>query len=304
MSNLYQRRILDGDALTHITPDHLDLSLEQLRTRLWAHLRNKVHGLSYSAYLPGQGPEQQSQLSQAQIRARMEIIAPYCRWIRTFSCTDGNELAPAIAKSLGLKTLVGAWIGDDRDKNEREVAALIELARRGEADQVAVGNEVLLREDLPEAELLEIIARVKEALPDVPVGYVDAYYLFEDHPRLVDACDVLFINCYPFWEKFELNASIGAMREMVARAQRISTGKPIVISETGWPTEGSAVGAAVPSDANALIYALNAFEWTTEQDIPLFYFSSFDEQWKAGPEGDCGASWGFWDQQGAPKNGA
>jgi len=303
MSNLYQRRILDSDAITAIAPNHLELSAEQLRARLWSQLRSKVHGLSFSAYLPGQGPEEQSQLSPAQIRARMEIIAPYCRWIRTFSCTDGNEFAPAIARELGLKTLVGAWIGDDADKNEREVSALIELARRGEADQVAVGNEVLLRGDLPEDELLQMITRVKQALPDVPVGYVDAYYLFEDHPRLVDACDVLFINCYPFWEKFELKASIGAMREMVARVRRINKGKPIVISETGWPTQGSPVGAAVPSDTHALLYALNTFEWTTEQDIPLFYFSSFDEQWKAGPEGDCGAFWGFWDQEGAPKHG-
>jgi len=47
---------------------------------------------------------------------------------------------------------------------------------------VAIGNEVLLREDMSEDELLAHIQHVKAALPGVPVGYVDAYYLFEKHP--------------------------------------------------------------------------------------------------------------------------
>ena len=38
------------------------------------------------------------------------IIKPYTKWIRTFSCTEGNERIPVLAKQLGLKTLVGAWL--------------------------------------------------------------------------------------------------------------------------------------------------------------------------------------------------
>ena len=32
-----------------------------------------------------------------------------------------------------------------------------------------------------------------------------------------------------------------------------------------------------------------------KQGIEMFYFSSFDESWKEGPEGDVGAYWGLWD---------
>lgn len=234
----------------------------------------------------------------------MQIIAPHCEWIRTFSCTDGNQLAPRVAHELGLKTLVGSWVGDDRDKNQVEQEALLEIVRAGHADLVAVGNEVLLREDLPEDELIGLIEAVKQACPGVPVGYVDAYYLFDQHPRLVEACDVLYVNCYPFWEKFSLEASIGLMRQMVARAQAVAQGKPVMISETGWPTSGANVGAAAPSPDNAAVYALEAFEWTAAEQIPLFYFSAFDEAWKTGPEGDCGDSWGFWDEEGGRKDGA
>lgn len=304
MSIPQKNRLMDGAGLIEVTPNYLGDSVEALQARLSGLLDAGVHGLCFSAYLDGEGPEKKSQLSEAQIRARMEIIAPHCDWIRTFSCTDGNELAPKIAHEMGLKTMVGAWVGDEADKNEVELDAIIEVARAGHADMVAVGNEVLLRGDLDEDALIEMIQRVKQALPGVPVGYVDAYYLFAEHPRLVEACDVLFINCYPFWEKFSLEQSVGAMREMVERVRAVAGDKPIVISETGWPTAGTPVGEAVPSPANALIYALNAFEWTAEQDIPLLYFAAFDEVWKAGPEGDCGAYWGFWDKEGKRKNGA
>ncbi|MDR7831014.1 hypothetical protein RIU52_02885 [Riemerella anatipestifer] len=32
-----------------------------------------------------------------------------------------------------------------------------------------------------------------------------------------------------------------------------------------------------------------------DEGIPCFYFSSFDESWKVGAEGDVGAHWGLWD---------
>lgn len=279
------------------------LSQAQLVARLGEVLGAKLHGLSFSAYLDGQGPDLRTQLSPAQVRQRLELVAPYTRWVRSFSCTDGNEHVPPIAKALGLQTLVGAWLGDDRETNERELAGLISLARAGHVDLAAVGNEVLLREDLDEDELLEAIARVKVALPGVRVGYVDAYYLFCEHPRLVDACEVLLVNCYPFWEEYSLERSLAAMKEMYARVARVSGGKPVVISETGWPSAGTPVGDAEPSERNALLYALNTFAWTQGAGIDLFYFSAFDEAWEAGAEGGCGPHWGFWDTEGRPKYG-
>jgi glucan 1,3-beta-glucosidase len=161
-------------------------------------LKGKIHGLCFSPFLDGQGPD--SVVEAAQILERMTVIAPYVNWIRTFSCCKGSELMPEIAHQLGLKTLVGAWLGTDDAINEQEIEAVIAVGKAGHADRIAVGNEVLLREDMDEDKLLSYIQRVKEALPGVEVGYVDAYYLFEKHPRVTAACDVIFANCYPFWE--------------------------------------------------------------------------------------------------------
>ncbi|MEI2419989.1 hypothetical protein V6O07_06925, partial [Arthrospira platensis SPKY2] len=136
--------------------------------------------------------------------------------------------------------LVGIWLDEDREANERELANGIELARAGLVDILAVGNEVLLRGDLSEDELLEYLHRVKQAVPGVPVGYVDAYFKFVDHPRVTAACDVLLANCYPFWEGCPAEHALLYMKDMYWRAVRVAGGKPVIISETGWPNIGTA----------------------------------------------------------------
>ena len=97
-----------------------------------------MHGICFSPYLDDQKPG--SVLSEEQIRLKLELISPHAQWIRIFSCTDGNEMIPRIAREYGFKTLVGAWLGEDLEKNEEEIANLIQIAKAGFADLVAVGH--------------------------------------------------------------------------------------------------------------------------------------------------------------------
>jgi exo-beta-1,3-glucanase (GH17 family) len=256
-------------------------------------LEQGMHGLCYSAYEEGQKPG--SILTEEQIRRRMAVIAPYTKWVRSFSCIEGNELIPVVAREFGLKTLVGAWLGEDQALNEKEIAGLIKLAKEGYVDIASVGNEVMYRKDLTEEALLEYIARVKEALLDIPVGYVDAYYEFSARPRITAACDVILANCYPYWEGSHIDYSLVHAKQMYYQASHAGKGKHVIITETGWPSQGTGLDDAQPSRANALRYFLNMQKWSAEENIDLFYFTSFDESWKVGAEGDVGAYWGLWD---------
>ncbi len=262
-------------------------------------LKDGIHGLCFSAYLEGQAPG--SILSEQQIRERIEIIKPFTKWVRTFSCTDGNELVPAIAKKMGLKTLVGAWLSDDKEKNDEEIGNLINVVKAGHADLVAVGNEVLYREELTEKELLAYIKKVKEEVPEAQVGYVDAYYEFVNRPLIAEACDVIYANCYPFWEGCHIDYSHVYMQNMYYQAMQAGKGKRVIISETGWPNKGTAFEASEPNTENALRYFINTQSWSKEQGIEVMYFSVFDESWKIGTEGDVGGSWGLWDKDGKLK---
>ena len=258
-------------------------------------LENGLHGLCFSLYEDGQKPG--DIITEQQVRRRIKILQPYVKWIRSFSCTDGNEFIPQTAREHGLNTLVGAWLGDDPKVNEREIAGLIELAKDGLVDIAAVGNEVMYRKDLTEDELLAFMQRVREEIPnEIPVGYVDAYYEFSVRPRITEMCDIILANCYPYWESCHMDYSLLHMKQMYAQALSAGNGKKVIITETGWPSQGTNLNNAFPTPENAIKYFINTQVWAAKEDIEVFYFSSFDESWKVGPEGDVGAYWGLWDK--------
>lgn len=274
--------------------DASKISYKEIHEYFNAYLDKGIHGIGFSAYEEGQKPG--DELTLKQVQRRMAILKPSIKWIRSFSCIQGNDLIPIVAKRMGIKTLVGAWLGDDLEKNEQEIEGLIKLAKDGYVDIAAVGNEVMYRKDLTEEQLLGYIQRVKDAVPGVPVGYVDAYYEFEDRPAITEICDVILANCYPFWEGCAIEYSLLYMKDMFRRTQKVAGDKKVIITETGWPNRGQIFHGAEPSQENAIRYFLNTQQWGQADDIDIFYFSSFDESWKVGTEGDVGAFWGLWDK--------
>jgi len=271
-----------------------NLSESELKKRWLDALKNGITGICFSLYEDGQEPG--DIITKEQVQRRIDIIKPYTNWVRSFSCIEGNEHIPELAHKNGLKTMVGAWLSDDIAANELEIKGLIDLAKKGYVTIAAVGNEVMYRGELSEEQLLAYIFRVKEAVPNIEVGYVDAYYEFTDHPKIVEACDVILSNCYPYWEGTSFDDSLGHMQHMFNQATEAARGKKVIITETGWPSKGENFKGAVPSEASAMKYFINTQIWAKNDDIDVFYFSSFDESWKVGAEGDVGAYWGLWDK--------
>jgi GPH family glycoside/pentoside/hexuronide:cation symporter len=274
--------------------DFTTKSTSEIKEMFLKTLNRGLHGICFSPYLEGQNVG--DILTKEQIQKRMDVIAPYTEWIRSFSCTEGNQHIPQAARNKGLKTLVGAWISNDKANNEREIAGLIRLAEQGLVDIAAVGNEVLMRNELTEQEIIDYIVKIKKALPQIPVGYVDAYYKFHEHPGLVDACDLILANCYPFWEGARIDQASPYLHQMYSITKNIAKGKPVIITETGWPDAGSTNKGAIPSPENSMKYFINVNNWMSEEEVKIFYFSSFDESWKIHHEGEVGERWGIWDK--------
>lgn len=286
-------------AYSQITTQGLNTSehtSEELKTLWRKTLAEGMHGICFSMYEDGQRPG--DTITESQVERRVLTLKPYTKWIRSFSCVEGNEHVPRMAKKHGLKTLVGAWLSDDKADNEAEIESLIQLAKQGYVDVAAVGNEVLYRNDLSLEELISYIQHVKEALSglNIPVGYVDAYYEFSRHPIIVEHTDVILANLYPFWEGCPIEYALGHMQAMYGQVADAAQGKPILITETGWPSQGGGHQGAIASDTAAMKYFIDTMKWTKKNNIPIFYFSSFDESWKVGPEGEVGAYWGLWDK--------
>jgi len=278
-----------------LTGINSDTPLPKLREMFREILESGMHGLCFSLYEDGQKPG--DQIGEEQVRRRIEILSQHTKWIRSFSCTEGNEFIPKIAKEYGLKTLVGAWLGSDIKKNVAEIEGLKKMADEGWVDIAAIGNEVMYRGDLTEEQLLSYMYDFKKEYPNVQMGYVDAYYEFTNRPKITEACDIILSNCYPFWEGCHIDYSLPYIKDMYHQAKAADLGKKVIITETGWPSEGGGFEASLASEENFLRYFINAQQWCLKEDIEMFYFSSFDESWKTDDEGDVGAYWGLWDKK-------
>ena len=123
-------------SLAGVQVDALDR--EGLKEQSRVLLNEKMHGICFSPYEGVQKPG--DPISEAQIRRKLALLQPYTKWVRVFSCTQGNEQIPVLAREYGLYTLVGAWLGDDLEKNEEEIIIynlfealeeLIEDSRKG-----------------------------------------------------------------------------------------------------------------------------------------------------------------------------
>jgi glucan 1,3-beta-glucosidase len=265
-----------------------------------------LHGLNFSPNFGAAIQDKKTGEPADELEQWMRIVAPYTRWIRTFD--SGNRLADAgaIAHRLDLKAAVSAWLGPERDEaertaNERSIAQLIDQGQQGHVDLAIVGSEVLFRGDLLAEQLLSYLLQVKQALPNIPVTTADTYQHLLDHPEILEAIDTVFMNHYAYWEGIGIQEAIPALNSAYRDLVNASRGKPIIVSESGWPTCGETRGEAVASAENAKYFLLDFKSWAETNQVGYFYFEAFDEPWKAGTEGPQGACWGLWDQYGNPK---
>ncbi len=149
-----------------------------------------------------------------------------------------------------MKVMLGAWIGGERDKNERELARVIELARRypETVRAVIVGNEVLLRREQPPSELAAMIRRVRDAVT-VPVTYADVWEFWRKHPEVAEAVDFVTIHILPYWEDepLAIGEAIPHVEDIWRQMSAEFAGKPVFIGEAGWPSAGRMREGALPS---------------------------------------------------------
>ena len=274
--------------------DYIKASLDTKIRSFKSQFEKGLHGICFSAYNEFQNPG--DTITKEQIVKRLEVIKGHTQWIRTFSCTNGHELIPQLAKEMGFKTLVGAWISSDIENNEKELDSLKTLLSQGFVDMASVGNEVLFRNDISADVLYDYIGQIKKVAGNIPTGYVDVYYEVIKHPKLSEISDILMINCYPYWEGADIQFASLYIQEMYHKVAQISGGKKIVITETGWPSKGQTVKDAVPSNENVMRYFAEISEWGSSKNVEIFYFSSFDESWKIHFEGWAGTAWGLWDK--------
>ncbi len=254
-----------------------------------------LSGLAFSPYLDG--PPGERSVTEAEVRERLQRVAPYTERILVYGTSFGLDLVPPIAKELGLEVYGSAWINANHADNEREIARLVELVRQGHVDVAVVGLEVLLRGDVTEAQLLQYISDVRGQVPGaVPIAYEDVYNVLSEHPAVINAVDQVLANIYPFHEGASIDRAMRGVHCAFDFVKRRAVGKPVLVGETGWPSGGNTKRSAVPDLVNAARYFQEFVSWARSESVEYFYFAAFDEEWKVTAGTGYNAHWGIWDK--------
>jgi exo-beta-1,3-glucanase (GH17 family)/cellulose synthase/poly-beta-1,6-N-acetylglucosamine synthase-like glycosyltransferase len=266
-----------------------------LRTQATApNISRQLSSVSYSPFAHSDHPDSTDRPTAAQIRADLKAIAPFTKAIRTYSSTGGAELVPPIAAEFGLRVTVGAWIGKDQARNEREIRAAIDLARHNSnVDAVVVGNETIYRGELTIPQLIALIKQAKQSSP-VPVTTGEIGSVWLDHPELASAVDFVAAHVLPYWNGVAASQATDYTLEFYDKLRRALPGKRIVIAEFGWPSAGYNFQAADPGRIEQAVVVRNFVSAAEAYGIDYNIVEAIDQPWKTA-EGGVGPYWGLFD---------
>ncbi|OJJ56684.1 hypothetical protein ASPSYDRAFT_156803 [Aspergillus sydowii CBS 593.65] len=191
---------------------------------------------------------------------------------------EGNSPIEAIPAAIAEETtlLLGLWASGGNMDNE--IAALKSAINQyGDAFTklvvgISVGSEDLYRNSeigvqanagigVEPEELVGYVQRVREAvsgtsLSDAPIGHVDTWNSWTNgsNNAVIEAVDWLGFDGYPYFQSEMDNGIDNAKNlwdEAVGKTKNVANGKPVWITEGGWPVSGDQQNLAVASIENA-----------------------------------------------------
>jgi exo-beta-1,3-glucanase (GH17 family) len=259
----------------------------------------KLDCVSYAPFRVGQTPWNSSEvIGPEQIAEDLATLSLLSGCIRIYSVENGLDQVPALAAKVGLKVILGVWIGRDPRKNADLIDTAVSLTRHHPETITAliVGSEVLLRGDMTAGDLQRTIRSAK-ARVGIPVSYADVSEFWLRHSEVGREVDFITVHVLPYWEDVPVRAEdaaahVGGVHRQVAAA---FPGKEILIGEAGWPSGGRMRGGALPSRINQARFLSDLVELAKRENIRVNLFEAYDEPWKQQWEGTAGGHWGLLD---------
>ncbi|MBI2586435.1 MAG: beta-1,6-glucan synthase [Rhodospirillales bacterium] len=266
----------------------------------------RLQCLSYAPSHGGAPPfDEDFVLPGGLIEADMERLKPITGCIRTYSSLGNEGDAVAAAANIGIKVMIGIWIGADDRTNAKEIEGALSLAvAYPEAvKMLVVGNEVLLRREMTADRLAGIIRSVKARTPH-PVTYADIFEFWRRNPALAEVVDAVTVHILPYWDDptpVGIDAVQDHVRGIIEKAYAAFPDKPLQIGETGWPSAGRTRGAAAPSLVNQARFVREFAIQADALGVGYNIIEAVDQPWKRAPEGTVGGYWGVLDKHRDPK---
>ncbi|KAI7057206.1 glycoside hydrolase [Hortaea werneckii] len=206
--------------------------------------------------------------------------------VRLFTTIQGgtaNTPISAIPAAIDTQTsiLLGLWASAGQANFDNEVIALqsaIEQYGSAFVDLIAgisVGSEDLYRISptgiendsglgAQPQELVSYINQVRDAIAGTAassktIGHVDTWtaWVNGSNSAVTEACDWLGMDAYPYFQTTidnSIDVANSTFYEALDATEGASMGKPVWVTETGWPVIGETLNQAVAGTENAEIY--------------------------------------------------
>jgi exo-beta-1,3-glucanase (GH17 family) len=272
--------------------------------------------VSYAPFRqPGQSPfDPTLVVSPAAIETDLRLLRSVTNCVRTYGLDHGLHAVPEVARKLGMRVVLGAWIGRDPLENASQMQRALALCQ-SHADVIAmlvVGNEVLLRREQTAEALADLLKQAQQAT-SIPIAYADVWEFWQRHAAvLLDHVDVVAAHILPYWEDEPVAVRDAAQHVLTIAAtlRNEFAPKPIFVAETGWPAVGRQRGPSVPGaieqtrflrelitlEAQHPLLAKQSSQAT--QSLPFNVIEAFDQPWKRDLEGAMGGFWGMYTADG------
>ncbi len=265
--------------------------------------------ICYSGFRDGQSPEDGVFPSEGEILEDLNLLKGHWDALRVYACDLHTERVLRVIEreKLPFTIMLGAYIGAEinnpncpwggvyseqtlernRQKNKEELDRAALWATRYEAiiDVVSVGNEATVdwTDHLIDPETIKAYASHLRNRIRQPVTFCENYIPWLEKLRsLATELDVIAIHTYPVWEYKTVAEAMNYTRENFDAVQSAYPDKQVIITEAGWATASNGRGIP-PENVGELFqetYLRELLEWAEEEQILVYVFEAFDENWK------------------------
>ena len=286
------------------------VSVASITFSMWAFLNRpvkeplwpeKVPGFSFSPMRLGQSGITGILPSKEEIETDLILLKGTTHAIRTYSVEESLAEIPSLARKHGINVALGVWIGQDLERNEQEIEKVIQLSRtHRNVVRVIIGNESILRADIPLATMFEYLDRVRKEV-FVPVSTAEPWHVWIRYPELAEHVDCLAVHMLPYWEGIDVDLAVDYIVNSATMLKQTFPGIPLVIAEVGWPSNGRTRRSAVASMSNQATFLRRFIRRAQKEKFTFYIMEAFDQPWKRESEGAVGAYWGVYNVERQPK---
>ena len=245
------------------------------------------YGIVYSPYTDAGGCK-----SQDQVNSDFEKIMSYASangdsydFVRTYGTDcDQVSLVLNVCEKYDLKIFAGVYNIWDSDSFDSELSKLTAAAGNdwSRFNTISIGNEVVNQGKVAAGDVAGKVQKARGVLN--AAGYsgkivaVDTLVAMVAHPELCKVSDYIAVNAHPFFDGNVAAENSGEwLLNSIQEVSSVCGGGDTWITETGWPTQGSTNGKAVPSVQNQKA-ALSSMKSAVSSNV--VWFTAFNDMWK------------------------